>query len=245
MANDVLCAAKRLERSLDTMQRLYAVVAALAIGEAIKRAFLNQTGHLDITVQKAFLLIAFLVTVIPFVHGMNRHLDDHLHIAGMLRNERLLKEMLFIDLPIFFVESSLLFLIAVLVDAGPMSIDLLLGTTSRNEPAIIPPFLIALTILFVVDITWCHLHSGEHYESPIIDVPVSATDHWAGVNHFASLALIVLLVGLSIPLERPAFRALGLNAVALIIAAVAVLRTAWEYMSKTRGLKFYFHLPRV
>jgi hypothetical protein len=36
---------KSVERSIDTLQRIYAVIAALAINEGLKRVFLGQERH--------------------------------------------------------------------------------------------------------------------------------------------------------------------------------------------------------
>jgi hypothetical protein len=64
------------ERSVDTLQRIYAVVAGLAINEGFKRVFLGKDGEMHLHHDSLPQLIAFVITAVPFVHGMNRHLDD-------------------------------------------------------------------------------------------------------------------------------------------------------------------------
>src|SRR4051794_39167471 len=72
---------KSVERSVDSLQKLYAGVVAFAIGQAITRLVLvdRSTDALatwsDLQIRlPAFL--AFLVVLVPFFHGMSRHLDE-------------------------------------------------------------------------------------------------------------------------------------------------------------------------
>jgi len=67
------------ERSVDSLQQIYAVVIALAIAQAIQSLLKDPvSGAVLARIQilvglPAF--VAFLVTLVPFWHGMNRHLD--------------------------------------------------------------------------------------------------------------------------------------------------------------------------
>jgi hypothetical protein len=84
-----------VQRSIDTLQRIYAVVAGLAINEALKRVFL-QDGKGDFAFHTVNLpeLVAFILTVVPFVHGMNRHLDKTLTASLEQNNPKLLAYLL-------------------------------------------------------------------------------------------------------------------------------------------------------
>ena len=65
--------AKSLEeackRSVDNLQRLYAVVMGLALTEVL-RAFAKDPAAMF------GVLLGFVSTIVPFFHGMHRHLDD-------------------------------------------------------------------------------------------------------------------------------------------------------------------------
>src|SRR5688572_18685246 len=105
-----------LKRSVDSLQKIYAVIIALAITETFKTAFNNtamDTLVSDIIAQ-APLLVAFFSVVVPFYHGMNRHLDvcyiynENLHSQGAL----------LFDFIIFCFESALLFLFSKYINDG-------------------------------------------------------------------------------------------------------------------------------
>src|SRR5208282_5699492 len=97
------------ERSVDSIQRIYAVVIALAISQAIQSLLKDPNGaaNLSLTRLSAGLpsLIAFLVTLIPFWHGMNRHLDR----CYLEKTESVKQGALLFDFLMFFVEACFLF----------------------------------------------------------------------------------------------------------------------------------------
>jgi hypothetical protein len=73
---------RAVERSIDTLQRIYAVVAGLAINESLKRVFLEDgKGNFQFHSANLPEFLAFIVTIVPFVHGMNRHLDKTLSVS--------------------------------------------------------------------------------------------------------------------------------------------------------------------
>jgi len=69
---------KALERSVDSLKNIYTIIIALAIGNSINKLFsTNVTDYFSIDfANKLLVLLAFFVTVVPFFHGMNRHLDE-------------------------------------------------------------------------------------------------------------------------------------------------------------------------
>lgn len=70
---------KALERSVDSLQRIYTVIVALAVASSIKSLTIDKAS--DALLKSPDILaglpvfLSFLVTLIPFYHGMNRHLD--------------------------------------------------------------------------------------------------------------------------------------------------------------------------
>jgi hypothetical protein len=100
---------KVLERSVDSISRIYAVVIALAVSQSVQTLIKDPKGGVTLspdglaTAVPAFM--AFLFTLVPFWHGMNRHLDRcYLQKAGTVAQGALL-----FDFAVFFVEAGLLF----------------------------------------------------------------------------------------------------------------------------------------
>jgi hypothetical protein len=117
---------KSIERSVDTLQRIYAVVAALAMNEALKRTFLQGgAGDVELDVTRMPEFIAFIVTAVPFVHGMNRHLDKTLATIKKTKR-RSLFVVLLTDFLVFMAESCILFLLATSVKSETFFFQLLI-----------------------------------------------------------------------------------------------------------------------
>src|SRR6476620_10742803 len=74
-----LSAEKRTERSVDSLQKVYAFVISLALVQAIQIVLVDRTtmDFVDIhtMLQRAPAFVALLLVLVPFYHGMNRHLD--------------------------------------------------------------------------------------------------------------------------------------------------------------------------
>src|SRR5437879_12191265 len=100
---------KIIERSVDSIQKIYAVVIALAISQAIQSLLKEPRGAADLSFERlssglpAF--IAFLVTLVPFWHGMNRHLDR----CYLEKPNSIVQGALLLDFVTFFAEASFLF----------------------------------------------------------------------------------------------------------------------------------------
>jgi hypothetical protein len=146
--------AKTVERSVDTLQRVYAVIVALAISEGIKRTFLKSgSGQVEIHYQHLAEFIALIATAVPFLHGMNRHLDQTLSIIGDT-NKRSRFLFIVLDFVVFLVEGCFLFLLAALVTEGVKFFKWLMG-------------------LLVLDVAWAF---------GTWRVTKSAAIHWAWIN---------------------------------------------------------------
>ena len=132
---------KVFERSVDSIQKIYAVVIALAIAQAIQSFLKDASGTADLSLARVSsglpALVAFLVTLVPFWHGMNRHLDRcYLEKTTGIRQGALL-----FDFAMFFIEASFLFASAWSIRCGLdtfyylgglLIVDMLWGITSHQ-----------------------------------------------------------------------------------------------------------------
>jgi hypothetical protein len=121
------------------------------------------------------------MVVVPFIHGMNRHLDD-CYLGGQAKHafDDTRRWPLLIDFLIFFCESALLFLISCLV----------------LHPALAFP---AIGGLLAVDVLWALGAWFVHFNKPYYKEPKRWRETplpWAYVN-IVALALAALLTKLS------------------------------------------------
>jgi hypothetical protein len=93
-----------IKRSVDSLQKIYAVIIALAIGEAIK-ATIGTTTAIQTNQQGIMALVSLFALIVPFYHGMNRHLD----ICYLETPNPKTKGALLLDFLVFCVEACLLF----------------------------------------------------------------------------------------------------------------------------------------
>lgn len=103
---------KAIERSVDSVARIYAIIIGLALSEAIKTLIVKDSaGQMDLRFATIWSggapFVAFVVTLVPFWHGMNRHLDR----SYLEKVEGVVEGALLLDFGTFFLESGL-FLIA-------------------------------------------------------------------------------------------------------------------------------------
>jgi hypothetical protein len=135
-----------MQRLVDNLSRMYAVIVGLAIVEGLKK-FLNivPTGSAKVGVvpqpKWAFVpeALATFFTILAFFHGMNRYMDaTYLPGPGKLIDRPTMYVLMF-DFTMFFIEAALL---------------LAVGLTICSER--LATFK-ALVILFVYDGTWAAL----------------------------------------------------------------------------------------
>lgn len=106
------------ERSVDWLQRLYAVVIALALTDGFKNIVTaaNNAPPSALIWQKALRVqtwpfIALMFTIVPFFHGANRHLDD-LYVFG----KAAVKDFaLLIDFLFFFFQAAVFYWMALVI----------------------------------------------------------------------------------------------------------------------------------
>lgn len=157
------------ERSVDSLEQIYAVVIALAIAQSIESllkdpvrgALLSRAQILDGL--PAF--VALLVTLVPFWHGMNRHLDR----CYLEKKDRVVQGALLLDFWTFCIEASLLFAAGWSLRSGIRS-------------------FIALGGLLCVDMLWGFVSHQIHFHGQ-----KSHVIRWSVVN-LGAIALAVLIV---------------------------------------------------
>ena len=160
-----MSAKSAVERSVSSLQAIYAIIIALAMGQAINTLIKlpNTTQHrlsIDI-IPHLPAFAAFVALLVPFYHGMNRHLE----ICYIEKSSKVVKAALPIDFVVFFLESALLFAFAVSLDAG------------------LEAFVI-LGILLIFDCVWAITSHLIHYRG--LD---SSIGWWAALN------VVTVLVG--------------------------------------------------
>jgi hypothetical protein len=99
-----------IKRSVDNVQRIYAVIIALAISESIQSLLKDpQSSTIQLSLAQAHAglpaFIAFLATLVPFWQGMNRHLDR----CYLEKETGVVQRALVLDFAVFFLESIFLF----------------------------------------------------------------------------------------------------------------------------------------
>lgn len=164
--------AKIIERSVDSLQKIYAVIVALAISLSIQNLLLNKTDNSFMLTSDIInhlpAFFAFVAIIVPFYHGMNRHLDTcYIERA----KDKIVKGALLFDFIVFFFEASILFAVAASIKAGLQSF-ILLGT------------------LLLADLVWAVVAHWIHYREYSPSVV-----RWAFINFITlSVALFVFLI---------------------------------------------------
>jgi hypothetical protein len=163
-------AAERIkERSVDSLQQIYAVVIALAIAQAIQGLLKDPASGALFTFSQIVIglpaFVAFLFTLVPFWHGMNRHIDRcYLEKEGAVVHGALLT-----DFVTFFLEASFLFAAGWSLRSGISS-------------------FVALGGLLLIDTLWGFVSHQIHFPTQ-----KSHVRRWSAVN-LAAIAIAILIV---------------------------------------------------
>jgi hypothetical protein len=205
----------RIQRSVDSLERLFAVVVGLSITVAVEKVLFDAAGNLyawydsasntytflAVLLDRLPAMIAFITSVVPFFHGMNRHLDRTYVEGGVVTDK---EGFLVMDFFVFFLESCFLLALASSV-----------GSHDRV-------FLI-LAGLLLVDAAWSLVTHGIHYSK---NAPSTLT--WGWINLLAIALLLLFYFAQVFPAGLVRSWALCL---------VAVVRTVVDYKLCWR---FYF-----
>lgn len=157
------------ERSVDSLQQIYAVVIALAISQSIE-SLLKDPIHGTVLQMDQILvgllpLIAIFATLIPFWHGMNRHLDR----CYLEKKSAIAEGALLFDFATFFLEAGLLFAAGWSLRSGIRS-------------------FIYLGLLLVVDMIWATISHQIHFRHQH-----SHALRWSIINIAAMLAALPIV----------------------------------------------------
>ena len=108
----------KIMRSVDSLETVYAVVVAFAVTKAIETVLLsgnNASIELNLFRKHLPALVAFVATIVPFYHGMHRHLN-RVYIEHPIKKTR--EGFLLLDIFVFFIESCLLVVFAASISLG-------------------------------------------------------------------------------------------------------------------------------
>ena len=162
------------ERAVDSLQQIYAVIIALAIAQAIE-SLLKDPLHGDLLAASQIFAgfpacVAFVVTVVPFWHGMNRHLDR----CYVEKKTAVVHRALLLDFGTFFLEAILLFAVGLSLRSGIWS-------------------FFFLGLLLSVDMVWGALSHRIHFRGH-----KSHVLKWSAIN-LVAIVIAVLVVVFPIP----------------------------------------------
>lgn len=170
-----ISAEKTVERSVDSVQRIYAVVIALAISQAIQSLLKDASGaaHLSAAMSSPGLpaFVAFLFTLVPFWHGMNRHLDR----CYLEKTNAVVRGALVFDFATFLIEAIFLFAAAWSLKSGIDSFS-------------------CLGLLLAFDMLWAVLSHQIHFPGR-----ASHSLRWSVIN---IVAIFVAILVVAFPFEH-------------------------------------------
>jgi len=112
---------EQLKRSIDSLQRLYTIVVGLAVTEALRVFLIAQTPPLQPWFANWRSLVVLLVTIVPFYHGANAHLDQS-YLYGFAGKRREKRYALLLDFCVLFLEGVLFFALAVSLNDFSLSV---------------------------------------------------------------------------------------------------------------------------
>lgn len=161
---------EQLKRSIESLQRLYTIVVGLAVTEAL-RAFLT-FQPVDPSVKwwvNWRVLGVLLVTIVPFYHGANAHLDQYIYGFDGVRREK--RYALLIDFAVLFFEGVLFLMLALSLGNFYFAVKVFQG-------------------ILLVDILW----AGFVYMTGDKQTTDSSyVLNWAKVNFFALVAVSLVV----------------------------------------------------
>jgi hypothetical protein len=102
---------EQLKRSIDSLQRLYTIVVGLAITEALRVFLIPHNPPFDPWWANWRSLAILLMTIVPFYHGANAHLDQS-YLFGFAGKRRQKRYALLLDFCVLFLEGILFFALA-------------------------------------------------------------------------------------------------------------------------------------
>ncbi|MBL7876763.1 MAG: hypothetical protein JNL53_13940 [Cyclobacteriaceae bacterium] len=149
---------KPLTRSVDSLQKIYAVIIGLAIARTTQEVVqgTNWNEILPRIQATAPALLSFFFLIVPFYHGMNRHLD----YSYLERVPQHSKIGLIMDFIFFSLEAALFFLFADTIILG-------------KESFIVIALILGLDILWGTFATLLNYHKESGKQNPFAWVKIN------------------------------------------------------------------------
>jgi len=165
-----------IQRSVDSLQKIYAVIIALAISQSITKTFSIEDGKIisEDFVRSLPTLVSFFAFVVPFYHGMNRHLDN----CYVQKVGKMIQGALLFDFFIFCVESSLLF------------------AFTQTLPQELKGFVL-IALMLIVDMFWGFISHWIHYKEYTPSIR-----RWSVIN-FITLVIGIVIYSINILDNKP------------------------------------------
>ena len=192
-------------RSIDSLQRLYTIVVGLALTLALSGYLnpppaLNTSGATVPAETHIAVLLIMIVTLVPFYHGANRHLDaTHVFVA---ENDAPPRYALMIDFCALFAEGIFM---------------VMMGLSIVNEGR----FLSLFSVLLLIDIGWAAFARFTVRTEP----GRKATAKWFWINIVAVSVLYVVRVTPLLPPENRLTGALGVASLRTLVDYVL----CWDF----------------
>lgn len=203
------------KRSVDILQRLYAIVVSLAIAVCLRGTFVKIFGdgfHIKgeglggcaLYYQHILRFLSFIVTVVPFFHGANRYLDD----KYILSSKAAPRGALLFDFCMLFLEALGIFVLA------------MFARIDNN-------FYAVLAGILLLDIVWVLSTCVSSQEKKL---PIK---WWAVVNIMTLFCIFIFLWSSLWPSDVSK---------SWMLMAICLVRTALDYMLVWR---FYYPGPEI
>jgi len=212
MANQHEQNAKSVERSVQTLQQFHSTIVALAIGSGAEKFLSSLKGGEDAAIPfiVVAMSVAFLSTIVPFYHGMSRHLYEA-HVTKSVMGSGGHAVPLLLDIFTFIIEAGLLVAMSRALDTPQM-------------------FLFYWSGLLFVDILWSLV---------VWRIQKSEKPLWAA-NNFACLLVawlvwlcLPLLLSTMQLLDDRQIRI-------TMVMAIALIEVSRSVMDYKKNWKFYF-----
>lgn len=196
---------KVIERSVDSVARIYAIVIGLALSQSVQTLIAKDTGGgADLSPAKLLTglpaFVAFLFTLVPFWHGMNRHLDR----CYLEKTATVVQGALLFDFAVFFLEASLLLIAGWSLRSGLVS-------------------FYCLGLVLFADMLWDFVSHQIHFPGT-----KSHVAKWAGIN-VVTLVLAIIIVA------YPFQQKLWVLMVVAIVRSVADYWLGWDFYFPKAG----------
>lgn len=197
--------------AIDALQKFYSIIVAAAFTGGVLK-FLEQFTFSAWSIEqstKLILLVAFVVTIVPFYHGMERHLFET-HIAGrdIDRTAGGRPSPILVDVFAFMIEGAILFT---------------MGRSLDNPSA----FLKIWSALLIVDIIWSLI--VWRYQKSTKPIWVRNNFIWLVIAWIVFLGSPWIVENLGLPAPYLQFTAASLIGCAEVLRSIFDYKSHWDF----------------